>query len=96
MMPTMRASRACWANYQRLITLARLRAKWADEDRRRKAAEAGGFFWTDCPKCGELFGGNEASGGGVYLSHDAKSARMTCKNCPGEWVATFEPRRVTP
>jgi hypothetical protein len=93
MTPTMRASAACWRNHMRLVARAAARAKQANEDRRQRLAEAGGFFWSRCPKCGEDFGGNECSGGAVFLSHEATSGSLTCKNCPGDWVALFVPKR---
>lgn len=97
MMPTMRASSACWENYMRATALARERVKRADEARRERAAAEAGCFWAPCPKCGEWFGGNERPmGGSAHLSHDARSGRICCPQCPGQWVATFEPMRSRP
>lgn len=63
------------------------------ERERELEAQRLGNFWIPCPKCGKYFGGNEKGGGALYLSHAATTGRMLCPNCPGNWVARFEPMK---
>ena len=38
--------------------------RWAN----KLYADLNGYFWTDCPNCGTMFGGHEIGSGRIYTS----------------------------
>lgn len=55
-------------------------------------AKANGYFWLPCPVCGNMFGGHEMGGGRLRLG--GIRGKMTCPNCPGEYIETLDGRIV--
>jgi hypothetical protein len=44
-----------------------------------------GFSWSECPRCGEWFGGHERGTGVLWHSPARLWGVLTCPNCPGDY-----------
>lgn len=68
-----------------------------------------GYFWTNCPRCGRMFGGHEEHGGTDWGGEGTPNVGLVCcPQCPGDrtwkdgewrdgrWYETFRVDELRP